>query len=141
MKLSSILERKGRAVHSIHPDASLAVAIEMMARENCGSLVVCDHDEMVGIVSERDILRGLAASDQPLGETRVAQRMNHRVVTAEPNDDIADVMGRMTQHRIRHLPIVEGGRLTGLVSMGDLVKAQYQELTKENYFLLSYIQS
>ena len=140
MKLSSILERKGRAVHSIHPDASLAVAIEMMARENCGSLVVCDHDEMVGIVSERDILRGLAASDQPLGETRVAQRMNHRVVTAEPNDDIADVMGRMTQHRIRHLPVVDdGGRVQGLISIGDLNAhhSNHQEVTI--HFLHEYL--
>ena len=141
MKLNQILAQKGKAVFTICPDATLAEAVQAMAQHHCGSLVVCDRGTMVGIVSERDILRGLAAETRSLSESFVYERMNHQVVTASPTDEIAEIMGQMTQHHIRHLPVIDQGQLIGLVSMGDLVKAQYHELSKENHFLMSYIQS
>jgi CBS domain-containing protein len=139
MLVREILINKGREVHTCSPQDSLADVVDLLVGYNCGSLVVCEHGEMVGIITERDILRACAKTRGSLEPLRVTDRMTRCPVTASPEDDVADAMGAMTEHRIRHLPVLEGGRLAGIISIGDLVKAQHDELSRENHYLKSYI--
>lgn len=141
MNLRDILNQKGRDVFTVSPRAKLAGAVQVMVEHNVGSLVVCDNESMVGILSERDILRAMAESGQALEQMLVGDRMTQKVITGDPNDDLNKIMGVMTQHRIRHLPVLENGRVYGLISIGDIVKAQHEQLARENHFLMSYIQS
>jgi CBS domain-containing protein len=141
MNLWDILNQKGRAVYTASPEGTLAEAVQLMVEQNCGSLVVCENDSMVGILSERDILRSIATAGRPLDEVLIAERMTRNVITGLPTDDLSKIMGVMTQHRIRHLPVLENGHVIGLISIGDIVKAQHEQLAVENHFLMSYIQS
>ena len=139
MQVREILSEKGSTVYTCSPNDSLADVVDLLVGYNCGSLVVSENGEMVGIITERDILRACAMTRQSLEVLSVRDRMTRCPVTATPEDDIADTMGAMTEHRIRHLPVVDGGRLAGVVSIGDVVKAQHNELCRENYYLKSYI--
>ena len=141
MNLWDILNQKGRAVYTASPRGTLAEAVQMMVEQNCGSLVICENETMVGILSERDILRSIAAAGKPLEDVLISERMTRDVITGLPTDDLNKIMGVMTQHRIRHLPVLENGRVIGLISIGDIVKAQHEQLAVENHFLMSYIQS
>src|SRR5687768_8933904 len=141
MLLSEILGAKGRTVHTCSPDDSLADVVDLMVGHNIGSLVVLSGDEMIGIITERDILRTSAATRGPLDFVQVHEKMTRCPIVASPRDDLTDVMGVMTERRIRHLPVVERGQLIGIISIGDLVKAQHDELSRENHYLKSYIQS
>jgi len=144
MTLRNILHTKGHDVFTTVPHATLEVAIRAMVEHNCGSLVVCSEDDnrrMVGIVTERDILRALANGKQQLNQIAVSEVMTKNVVTGTAASMIPEIMGLMTDHRIRHLPIIEEGRLVGLISIGDVVKAQHDELSAENHYLKEYIQS
>ena len=142
MLLQEILRHKGVVVHSIRPDATLDDVAQTLVRHNCGSLIVSDSDSsmiMLGIITERDLLRACAARRVPLEQLRVREHMSTTVTTAAPADSVADTMGLMTELRIRHLPVVEDGRLVGIVSIGDIVKAQHDSLTMENHYLKTYI--
>ena len=141
MKLGDILQAKGTNVFTIGPRATLAEAAAGMVEHNCGSLVVCELDKVVGIITERDILRACVTQDHPLSDVRVEERMTRNVITGSANDKINDVMGWMTNMRIRHLPVLEKGLLAGLVSIGDVVKAEHSLLSVENQYLKNYIQS
>jgi CBS domain-containing protein len=149
MKLQDILSAKGTGVHSIHPEATLDDVVQKLVRHNCGSLVVCeldargeaDCDRMVGIITERDILRACAAHKVPLSSYKVADVMTRRVITGSPGDSVEDTMGLLTEKRIRHLPVLEEGRLAGIISIGDVVKSHHHEVAVENHYLKSYIQS
>jgi CBS domain-containing protein len=143
MKLADILAHKGYKVHSIRPSASLAEVVQVLVRHNIGSLMVCEEADckrMLGIITERDILRACAARRGPLESTTVVEVMTTNVVTGSPCDSVEDTMGLMTDHRIRHLPVLENDELVGIVSIGDIVKAQHDELTMENHYLKSYLQ-
>jgi CBS domain-containing protein len=148
MLLQDILRRKGSKVHSITPDAKLDEVVHKLVENNCGSLVVCqpsnDGDAggtLVGIITERDILRSCAKQGGSLRELAVRDVMSRELMTGTPDDSIEETMGLMTERRIRHLPILVDGRLAGMISIGDLVKAHYDEVTMENHYLKSYIQS
>lgn len=141
MTLQQILHAKGRQVFSIAPSKSLQDVVDMLVDRNCGSLLVCEGDRMVGIITERDILRACAELSEPLSSIPVAVRMTHNVVTCAPDEDVETVMGLMTEHRVRHMPLIDDGRLVGLISIGDIVKAQHDHLCLENHYLKSYIQS
>jgi CBS domain-containing protein len=142
MLLNQILQSKGSAVHSIGPDDSLSQVVQKLVACNCGSLLVCDNEEIVGIITERDILRACATHEGHLSELRVRDRMSSPVVTALPQDRVSDVMGLLTSKRIRHLPVVdEEGNLVGMISIGDVVKAQHDQLSVENHYLKQYIRS
>lgn len=141
MLLKEILAKKGCDVLTIAPEASLTDVVNKMVDNRCGSLVVCDGETMVGIISERDILRALAESSASLSDTQVSSRMTTEVVTGAPDNNINDIMGLMTRNRIRHLPIMSEGKLAGMISIGDVVKAQHDRLTMENEMLMNYIQS
>ena len=147
MNLQAILRVKGSAVHTIHPDATLDDVVQKLVERNCGSLVVCQpaadggHGTIAGIITERDILRACAARRGPLTELKVTDAMTRDVITGNPADSLDDTMGLMTERRCRHLPILEGDRLVGIISIGDVVKAHHDEVALENHYLKSYIQS
>jgi CBS domain-containing protein len=141
MQLSAILGAKGRMVYTCAPSDALDDVVDLLVGHNIGSLVVLEDGEMVGIITERDILRASAATRGPLESVKVHERMTRCPIVASPRDEITDVMGVMSERRIRHLPVVERGQLIGMISIGDLVKAQHDELSRENHYLKSYIQS
>jgi CBS domain-containing protein len=113
-----------------------------LVRFNIGSLIVRDEPggPILGIITERDILKAHAANRVSLAQLSVAKFMSSALVTATPEDDITVAMRLMTTHRIRHLPVLEGGQLFGLLSIGDVVKAQHDALVLENHHMLAYIQ-
>jgi CBS domain-containing protein len=147
MFIEDILREKGSRVFSIQPDATLDDVVQALVRHNCGSLLVCrendrcDGPDLVGIITERDILRSCAKHRCPLGELKVSDFMTRNVVTGSPRDDVEHIMGLMTEKRVRHLPILDEGRLLGLISIGDVVKFQHQQMAVENHYLKTYIQS
>lgn len=146
MHLQDILAAKGSGVRTIAPDASVEEVVQELVRHNVGSLVVCERgvdgrERMVGIVTERDILRCVAAHRIECGKMRVSDIMTRKVITGSLGDDVGKIMGLMTNNRIRHLPIVDGDRLEGMISIGDVVKAQHDEIMLENHYLKNYIQS
>jgi CBS domain-containing protein len=144
MSLQQILQHKGTRVLSISPRATLADVVQKLVKNNCGSLLVCEEDDctrLLGIITERDILRACAEGCSPLAQVRVSDAMSSELTTGSPLDSVQDAMGVMTERRIRHLPVLDDdGRLVGLVSIGDLVKHQHDQLTMENHYLKSYIQ-
>ena len=141
MLIKEILFHKGNDVHCIGPDESLADVVTKMVQCNCGALVVMNGESLVGIISERDILRSADEHNGSMGHVIVRDRMTTNVITSDPLANIGEVMGMMTERRIRHLPILDDDQLVGLVSIGDIVKAQHQELSAENHQLKQYIQS
>ncbi len=140
MRIQEILRTKGHGVHSTSPESSLSRVVEKLVESNVGSLVVHDGDDMVGIITERDILRACATAKRPLDQSTVREYMSSELITSTSDQNVSEVMGLMTSHRIRHLPIVDEGKLTGIISIGDVVKAQHDMLTIENHYLKNYIQ-
>lgn len=139
MKLRDILNDKGWDVHTISSQATLGDVVDQLVECNCGSLVVFDDNCMVGIITERDILRSCAHNGHELKQKFVRDHMTSRPITSEPDAEVSAVMGLLTEKRIRHLPITQDSRLVGIISIGDVVKAQHDALTRENHFLKSYI--
>lgn len=119
--VASILNSKGREVFSIAPDRSVYEAIERLAERNIGALVVLEGDRMVGVFSERDYTRKVALQGRSSKDTLVREVITGRVVTVHPGTPVAECMQLMTEHRVRHLPVVENGRVVGMLSIGDLV--------------------
>ncbi|MGH7247078.1 MAG: CBS domain-containing protein [Pseudomonadota bacterium] len=136
---------QNKPVHEIvtsGEDIRAAAAAQLMTERGVGSLVVLKHDgEIAGIVTERDILRRFARHGAQLGSMRLAEIMSTPVETVQQDARIEDVLQRMTLKRFRHLPVVDRGRLVGIVSIGDLVKAMLQEKTTEAESLRQYITS
>lgn len=131
MNIKGILATKGVNVVTIHPEQSIREAIALLAQYNIGALVVLDdHRHPVGILSERDITRRLARDEQIFSQA-VYELMTKDVVTALPQDDLISVANTMTEKRIRHLPVVEHGQLIGIISIGDVVKAQRDQYKGE----------
>ena len=142
MKTDQILERKGRDVATIAPDAPVRTAVEQMGTVNVGALVVSgDGTTVEGIVSERDVVRRLAADGPALLDAAVSTIMQADVYTCTGADPVDDLMHRMTEHRIRHLPVVDDGRLVGIISIGDVVKTHIDALETEREQLVDYIRT
>jgi len=133
-----VLQDKGTTVYTISPDDTVFRALEVMAEHDVGALVVVDDaGAVVGVFSERDYARKVILHGHASRELRVSAIMTSRVVTVTPDQTVADCMRLMTDHRIRHLPVVEEGRLVGLVSIGDVVKA----VMSEQEFLIEQLQA
>ena len=131
MNIASLLARKGMNVFTIGPDQTLRDALSLLARHNVGALVVVDQTgRPVGILSERDIVRE-AARNERLFATIVGAIMTRDVIVGGPQDDVVSVGHTMTEKRIRHLPVVDAGKLVGIVSIGDVVKAQRDQYQGE----------
>ncbi len=145
MLLREILQVKGTRVHCIDAGDTLEDVVQSLVRHNVGSLIVFDvlsgSQQMVGIITERDILRAYAKYHGSLDLILVRQAMSANVIVGSPGDSIEDTMGLMTDQRIRHLPVVEEGELVGLVSIGDVVKTQHDRLSMENHYLKNYLHS
>jgi CBS domain-containing protein len=122
-----VLENKGHNVWSIGPDNTVLQALERMAEKDVGALVVLDDGELVGIFSERDYARKVRLQGKNSTETPVRQVMSERVLYVRPDQSIEDCMALMTDKHIRHLPVVDGGELVGLISIGDVVKSVISE--------------
>jgi CBS domain-containing protein len=142
MTVNDILSQKGNQVLTIEPAATLATAVQMLAQRRIGALVVTGADHrIVGIISERDIVRVLGEKGTAVLGAPVAEVMTRKVVTCGRNETIAEIMERMTGGKFRHVPVVEHGRLVGIVSIGDVVKARLSELEYEQDALREYIRT
>lgn len=140
MNVSNLLTAKGSAVATIAPDASVAAAVDELRRHGIGALVVStDRRHIEGIVSERDVVRALAERATTLLEEPVSSIMSTTVTTCSPDDQIEWLMSTMTERRIRHVPVVSDGVLSGIVSIGDVVKNRIGELEKDRNELVDYI--
>jgi CBS domain-containing protein len=140
MKLvKHLLDSKGRDVLSIGPGDSVLDAIKLMAEKGIGALVVMDGDALAGIVTERDYARKVILKGRSSRETPVKDIMTPDVLTTSADQTVDSCMNMMTDHRIRHLPVVDGDRVTGLVSIGDLVKAKIADQKEEIERLAQYI--
>jgi CBS domain-containing protein len=140
MRISDLLRNKPRhEVITISPEASVRELIALLAEHNVGALIVsADGASVDGIVSERDVVRRLVEHDEVL-QGRVSSIMTSAVETVEEQDLVDDLMKTMTQHRIRHVPVVTDGRLTGIISIGDVVKHRIDELEFERDQLDHYV--
>jgi CBS domain-containing protein len=142
MIVKTILSRKGTNVTTIDPNANVAAAVKLLTSHRIGAVVVTGPDQrVIGIVSERDLVRALgshgpAALDLPLTEV-----MTRRVETCVSSDTISSIMERMTAGKFRHVPVVEQGRLAGIISIGDVVKYRLEEVEGEQAAMRDYIQT
>ncbi len=139
MRIRYILRQKGTGVVTIGPQQTVHDAVTTLVKHNIGGLVVTEGESVVGIVTERDILRESAARCERLKETPVGDIMTKEVIIGVPDDDLDYVMGIMTKNRIRHLPVLDAGKLVGIISIGDVVNAHLNETKFENRLLKDYI--
>lgn len=140
MNVAAILRNKGNTIETARPDLSVSEACTLLTELGIGSLVVStDGQQVDGIISERDVIRHIARAGADTLDLRIADIMIHDVVTCTSEDNIAHLMETMTEHRIRHLPVVEDGALIGLVSIGDVVKHRIRETEQEAEALKAYI--
>ena len=140
MLVSQIIKQKGSDVFTVAPHETLAEAARQLHEKRVGSLVVKDGGSVIGIVSERDIVRELATGGPAALEQPVQDHMSREVIFAAPTETVDALLGRMTDRRVRHLPVMSGqGELCGLVSIGDLVKHKISEVEAEAQTLKNYI--
>jgi CBS domain-containing protein len=140
MTVKAILSHKGSGVVTIEPTVTLSAAVKTLAEHRIGAVVIAGPDkQVVGILSERDIVRALAQRGPGALEDAVGQVMTRKVVTCTESETVTELMGRMTAGKFRHLPVVEGGRLVGLVSIGDVVKHRLGEMEHESNAMKEYI--
>jgi len=140
MIVRTLLNQKGTAVHCASPGETVQAALDRMVENKIGSLLVQDADErVVGILTERDVLRRGLGDPRKLREQRVDEIMTREVMIATPVDSLQYLMGLMTRNRIRHVPVYEDGRLAGVVSIGDVVFALLEESEEEKRYLHDYI--
>ena len=137
--VADILQGKQRNVLEIGGDASVLDAVKAMVEANVGSLLVTDGDRIAGIVTERDYLRRAALAASADGATPVREIMSAPVICVTPETSIEECMALMTERRIRHVPVVDGGALVGMISIGDLVKFQSTQQSVQIKYLTDYI--
>src|SRR5258708_962543 len=119
--VSSLLHHKGSTVWHVAPETTVFDTIKLMAEKNIGALLVLSHGRLVGIFTERDYTRKIALMGKTSRDTRVQEVLSGDVICVPPNESIEECMRLMTEHRIRHLPVVEGEKVVGIISIGDLV--------------------
>ncbi|MCI5043598.1 MAG: CBS domain-containing protein [Aquisalinus sp.] len=140
MKIQHMLDQKGHGVHAISRQSSMEQAVGVLGEKNIGAVVVTDDNGGVcGILSERDIVRHMSRSGPGILSAAVDEYMTKNVVTCSPDGDLQDIMEIMSARRIRHLPVVEEGKLTGIVSIGDVVKRKIELAEEEAESLKQYI--
>jgi CBS domain-containing protein len=141
MTVRSILNTKGHQIMSVEPDANMTAAIKLLGEKKIGAVLVISQNRLEGILSERDIVRvlgerGAGALDEP-----VSSVMTRKVVTCKETDTVAELMEMMTTGKFRHLPVVDNGKVVGLISIGDIVKRRVQEYETEQEALRDYIKT
>jgi CBS domain-containing protein len=138
-KIAHVLAKKGTQVYTINEAETVFEAVKQMVELNTGCLLVTEEEEIRGIVTERDYLRGIVLTGRTSRETQVREIMTSRIVVVQPDTSVEEAMAIMTDRRIRHLPVVDKGKLAGLVSIGDLVKQISQDHEFEIQYLTDYI--
>lgn len=141
MTIEAILRNKGGEVVTVACDTPVREAVALLAERRIGALPVLKKDKVVGIMSERDVIYGLRSDGWAMLDWPVEKVMTSPTITAEPSMPVLAGLSLMTERRIRHLPVVEGGRLVGLVSIGDLVKYRMDRIEEEAAALRDYIQT
>ncbi|WUI03094.1 CBS domain-containing protein [Spirillospora sp. NBC_00431] len=142
MRIRDILRRKGDTVATVRPEATVRQLLAILAEHNIGAVVVSpDGTSISGIVSERDVVRRMHERGAVLLDRPVSDIMTTEVRSCGPGDKVEDLRRTMTEHRFRHVPVVEDGRLAGIVSIGDVVKSAIDELQSEREHLVGYIQN
>lgn len=141
MTVRQILEQKGRDVATLGPDATLREAAELLAEKGIGALVVMTGDTIAGILSERDAVRAVATQGASALERALSDFMTSDVKNCSESSTVEEVMDQMTDGRFRHLPVVEGGRMVGIISIGDVVKRRIRQAQQEADSLKQYIAS
>lgn len=139
MRISDVLRGKGATVATITPETSVAALLTELSVQNIGAMVVVSADGLQGIVSERDVVRKLHELGAELLRRPVSDIMTTLVATCSPEDTVDSLSVLMTTNRVRHVPVVVGGRLAGIVSIGDVVKTRMEELEREHQQLQAYI--
>lgn len=139
MLIASILRRKGSTVVSVAPEATVAHLLTELSRNGIGAVVVAHEETLIGIVSERDVVRGIERHGPELLSAPVADIMTADVYTCTTEDTVEEVGEAMTLRRFRHVPVLSGGRVTGIVSIGDVVKSRLRALEEDKAQLEHYI--
>lgn len=139
MRISDVLRNKGATVATITPETSVAGLLTELSVRNIGAMVVVSPDGLVGIVSERDVVRRLPVMGAELLGRPVSEIMSTLVATCSPDDSVDSLSALMTNNRVRHVPVVVDGRLAGIVSIGDVVKTRMEELERDHQHLQAYI--
>lgn len=139
MRISDVLKSKGAAVATIAPDTAVSDLLAGLVGRNIGAMVVVGPDGPVGIVSERDVVHKLHELGADLLRRPVADIMTKHLVYCSPSDSVDSLSAAMTHNRVRHIPVLDGGRLAGIVSIGDVVKTRMQELESQQEQLQAYI--
>src|ERR1700755_905154 len=135
MTIETILSRKGTDVTTIAPEASIKRAADWLRAKNIGALVVTREDAVLGLISEREIVHAFSRYGETAGSMPVKEIMQYGVITVSPDESVNRVMKLMTHHRVRHMPVLRGGQLAGIVSIGDVVKYRLEELALETNVL------
>ncbi|WP_158670392.1 CBS domain-containing protein [Bradyrhizobium guangdongense] len=141
MTVRSILNTKGHQIVSVEPDAKLAATIELLGEKKIGAVLVMNQSRLEGILSERDIVRVLGERGAGVLEAPVSEVMTRKVVTCKETDTVAELMEMMTSGKFRHLPVIDSGKVVGLISIGDVVKRRVQEYESEQEALRDYIKT
>jgi CBS domain-containing protein len=139
MRIADVLRNKGAAVSTVSPETTVNELLAGLAEHNIGAMVVMGSEGVLGIVSERDVVRRLHEQGADLLNRRVSDIMTSVVVTCEPGDAVDSLSAVMTEHRVRHVPVIVNGKLAGIVSIGDVVKTRMDELQAEQQQLQDYI--
>lgn len=140
-KVADLLAHKGKDIWTIHPDEPVLAAIQMMADRNIGALCVVKGTELVGVISERDYARKVVLKGRNSAETAVWEIMSSPVITVSPGDSVQTCQLLMTERKFRHLPVIDGGVLVGMLSIGDLVRQLIEEQQQEIDQMRRYIAS
>lgn len=141
MTVRTILDTKGHQITSVEPEVKLSAAIKMLGERKIGAVLVMSQGRIEGILSERDIVRMLGEKGASVLDAPVSDVMTRKVVSCRQNDTVAAIMEMMTNGKFRHLPVVEGERVVGLISIGDIVKWRVQEYENEQEALRQYIKT
>jgi len=141
MSVKAILNEKGGDVFSMSPDATLSDVVKELAARKIGAVLITEGDHLAGILSERDVVRVVAKAGPAALDAAASSVMTAKVETCGLDDMIDDVMERMTASRFRHMPVVEGGRVIGVISIGDVVKQRIEEAVRERDNMREYIHS
>jgi CBS domain-containing protein len=140
MYVFNILKAKGSEIATISPGAPITAALALLEEKHIGALLVLDdHGKIAGILSERDLVRAMNKHHESIFTKRVGDLMTTRVVTCSSKDPVAAIMGMMTAQRFRHVPVVDDGKLVGIISIGDVVKSRIEEAQAEVDALRQYI--
>ncbi len=140
MHVANILKVKGSDVVTIGPDETVAATARLLNVKRIGAILVCGaNGKVVGVISERDIIRGVAVNGERALEMQVRDLMTSEVIACKPTDTVAEVMKMMTVQRFRHMPVIEDGELKGIISIGDVVKIRIEETEMETRVLRDYV--